>query len=66
MDAISTIDDVRQALAACQQNLTTARSLPPAAYTDQAVAAWEQRAVFDRGWVGVGRSDRWAPGSVRP
>ena len=57
---------VRTALEACRQEPARARSLPPAAYTDPTVHAWEQRAVFDRGWVGVGRSDRWPPGSVAP
>ncbi|MEM8704924.1 MAG: aromatic ring-hydroxylating dioxygenase subunit alpha [Actinomycetota bacterium] len=62
----TTVADVRSALEACRQPLERARSLPPAVYTDPDVHAWEQRAVFDRGWVGVGRSDRWTPGSVAP
>ena len=34
------------------------RMLPPAAYVDPAVFAWEERHFFGRGWLCVGRSDQ--------
>tara|TARA_B100000676_G_scaffold313264_1_gene392832 strand:+ start:1877 stop:3019 length:1143 start_codon:yes stop_codon:yes gene_type:complete len=38
-------------------------SLPPAAYHDPGVLAAENAAIFSKGWVGLGRADRWkAPG----
>ena len=40
--------------------------LPPAAYVDPAVFAWEQRHMFGGGWMCVGRSDQVAsPGDMR-
>lgn len=60
------IGEVRAALERCRRPLSQARSIPPAAYTDSAVHTWERRAIFDAGWVGVGRSDRWPPGSIAP
>ena len=42
------------------------RMLPKAAYTDDAVLAWERRHVFGGGWVCVGRADDLAArGSMR-
>lgn len=55
---------VRAGLEACVAPAASARSIPPDAYTSTEIARWEQQAIFDRGWVGVGRSDRWAAGSV--
>lgn len=37
-----------------------APTLPPAVYVDPAVHAVEIEHLFRRGWVGVGRADRWA------
>ena len=39
--------------------------LPAAAYTDPAVLAWEQRHLFDAGWVCAGRSASLAPRTQR-
>jgi phenylpropionate dioxygenase-like ring-hydroxylating dioxygenase large terminal subunit len=33
--------------------------IPPACYADEEILKQERRAVFHRGWVGLGRSDRW-------
>jgi phenylpropionate dioxygenase-like ring-hydroxylating dioxygenase large terminal subunit len=33
--------------------------IPPACYADEDILRQERRAVFHRGWVGLGRSDRW-------
>ena len=42
------------------------RMLPPAAYVDPAVFAWEQRHFFAGGWLCVGRSDQLPrPGDQR-
>jgi Rieske 2Fe-2S family protein len=38
------------------------RMLPPAAYLDPAVFAWEQRHILDGGWMCVGRGDQ-VPGA---
>jgi phenylpropionate dioxygenase-like ring-hydroxylating dioxygenase large terminal subunit len=35
-------------------------TLPPACYHDPAVLAAEQETIFRRGWVGIGRADRWS------
>jgi phenylpropionate dioxygenase-like ring-hydroxylating dioxygenase large terminal subunit len=44
-----------------------ASSIPPAFYTDVDHHRWEDDVIFQRGWVGVGRSDRWAkPRTVIP
>lgn len=51
---------VRAALANVVPPVTTAPTLPPAVYVDPDVHAFEMEHVFRRGWVGVGRADRWA------
>jgi phenylpropionate dioxygenase-like ring-hydroxylating dioxygenase large terminal subunit len=52
------------ALGRVQAPIATAATLPPACYTDAGVFERERRAVFQRSWVGVGRTDRWKePGS---
>lgn len=50
----------RVAFDRCLGTADTAFTLPPAAYADGRLHAREQALVFRRGWVGVGRRDRWA------
>ncbi len=40
-----------EALRAATAPIATARMLPPAAYTDEAVLEWERDHLFDAGWV---------------
>ena len=51
---------VRAALAAVVPPVAAAPTLPPAVYVDPAVHALELDVLFRRGWVGIGRVDRWA------
>jgi Rieske 2Fe-2S family protein len=54
------------ALAASLKPFGQSRMLPPAAYTDPAVFAWERQHFFGGGWLCVGRSDQVAnPGDQR-
>ena len=54
------------ALAESLKPFGQSRMLPPAAYTDPAVFAWEQQHFFGGGWLCVGRSDQVAsPGDQR-
>jgi Rieske 2Fe-2S family protein len=46
------------ALAAALRPFGESRMLPPAAYTDPGVFAWEQRHFFGGGWLCLGRSDQ--------
>ena len=46
------------ALAAALRPFGDSRMLPPAAYTDPAVYAWEQRHFFGGGWLCLGRRDQ--------
>lgn len=50
---------VAAALARVRPPFPSSPTLPPAAYGDEAVLAVEEERLFRRGWVGVGRSDRW-------
>ncbi len=52
--------DLVEDLGRCAGGQATAHSLPTACYVDADVAALEAEVVFRRGWVGVGRGDRWA------
>ncbi|MEO5900585.1 MAG: aromatic ring-hydroxylating dioxygenase subunit alpha [Ilumatobacteraceae bacterium] len=45
------------ALAATMQPFGWARTLPRAAYVDEAVLTWEREHIFDGGWICVGRTD---------
>jgi Rieske 2Fe-2S family protein len=47
----------REELARVTAPLEHARSLPPLAYWDEAVFEHEQRTIFDRAWIAVGRED---------
>lgn len=51
---------VRAALAEVVPPFEAAPTLPPAVYVDPAVHALEIEHLFRRGWVGIGRADRWA------
>ncbi|MGI9605448.1 MAG: aromatic ring-hydroxylating oxygenase subunit alpha [Acidimicrobiales bacterium] len=48
------------ALDASDADPDRAWSLPPALYTDLEAFDVERDRIFRRGWVGIGRSDRWA------
>ncbi len=57
----------RDAIAALQRPLETARALPPAAYTDADFFALERKLVFHRNWIGVAFGhDIPAPGDAMP
>jgi len=43
----------------CLDTPQQAHTLPPAAYADAELFEREQELIFRRGWVGVGRGDRW-------
>jgi len=56
--------DRHRTLDACRADALEAWSIPPEYYTDTMRHAEEDERIFRGGWVGVGRSDRFAPGSV--
>ena len=47
-------------LAACLLPAASASTLPAVCYTDREVHRVERDTVFRRGWIGVGRFDRWS------
>lgn len=47
-------------LEACRAPAAQASTLPGRWYSDPALAEVERDAIFRRGWVGLGRHDRWA------
>ena len=53
-------DSVVNGLSRLTGDFETSATLPPACYADPAVLAAENHQIFGRGWVGVGRSDRWS------
>lgn len=46
-------------LARVRKPIETARTLPPACYTDEEIFARERETIFRKSWIGIGRSDRW-------
>lgn len=46
-------------LKAVRPPIESASSLPPAAYSRPEILDLERRLIFHRGWVGLGRADRW-------
>ena len=55
--------DLAEALGRCTGSAVDGYTLPAACYVDPEVAVLEGETMFRRGWVGVGRGDRWpAPG----
>ena len=53
------LPDLREQLAAVTPEPDRTTGIPPACYADDALLGLEQQAVFRRGWVGIGRVDRW-------
>lgn len=47
-------------LEACRAPAAQASTLPGRWYTDAGLAEVERDAIFRRGWIGLGRHDRWA------
>ena len=57
---LTTPATLQQQLEAITPDLDQTSGIPPACYADDALLNLEQRAVFRRGWVGLGRTDRWS------
>ena len=55
-------DGLADELVACREPADQAATLPASCYVDPVVHRIEVDTVFRRGWVGVGRWDRW-PGA---
>jgi len=53
------INQILSGLEKVSHPVTSAMTLPPACYTDPDWLRYEQEIVFSRGWVSVGREDRW-------
>ena len=54
--------DLRQQLRAVLADGDRSPGIPPACYADDRLLALERSAIFRKGWVGLGRSDRWPHG----
>ena len=52
-------EELRAFFAAVRQPIGTSETLPPACYTDEGLFRREQRDIFRRCWIGIGRADRW-------
>ncbi|MGI9465395.1 MAG: aromatic ring-hydroxylating oxygenase subunit alpha, partial [Aestuariivirgaceae bacterium] len=52
--------DAFEALKRCLATADEAHSLPPAFYACADMLDIEARQIFHKGWVGIGRGDRWA------
>ena len=50
---------LRQQLRAVEVDFDRSPGIPPRCYADDDLLALERRAVFLRGWIGLGRADRW-------
>ncbi|MCP4981872.1 MAG: aromatic ring-hydroxylating dioxygenase subunit alpha [Gammaproteobacteria bacterium] len=51
--------DLQQQLGEVLPDINHSPGIPPACYADPGLLALERRAVFQHGWVGLGRADRW-------
>lgn len=52
--------ELSAALELCRAPADRAHCLPPACYCEDAILEREMTAIFRRGWVGIGRADRFA------
>ena len=52
-------DDLCIQLRAIEPDSSRSPGIPPACYADDNLLELERRAVFLRGWIGLGRADRW-------
>lgn len=55
----ATVDELRAFFAAVRPPIETSETLPPACYVDESLFKREQRDIFRRCWIGIGRADRW-------
>ncbi len=53
------LDHLRPQLEKVRLPIQSSESLPPACYSDPALLAQERNLLFQRGWIGIGRHDRW-------
>ena len=53
------LDSLQQQLAAVLPDENRSVGIPPACYADAGLLVLEQRAVFEHGWLALGRTDRW-------
>jgi phenylpropionate dioxygenase-like ring-hydroxylating dioxygenase large terminal subunit len=53
------LDTLQQQLNAVLPDENRSLGIPPACYADAGLLALEQRAVFQQGWLTLGRADRW-------
>jgi len=53
------LDTLQQQLNAVLPDENRSLGIPPACYADAGLLALEQRAVFQHGWLVLGRADRW-------
>jgi phenylpropionate dioxygenase-like ring-hydroxylating dioxygenase large terminal subunit len=52
-------DTLERQLGEVLPDVNLSPGIPPACYADAGLLALEQRAVFLRGWIGLGRAGRW-------
>jgi len=52
-------ESLRQQLRELRPDFNLSPGIPPACYADPGLLGLEQRALFEQGWVGLGRADRW-------
>lgn len=52
-------EQLRRELSKVQADFNRSPGIPPACYADPGLLLLERRAVFQQGWVGLGRADRW-------
>ena len=56
---LTTADELRCQLAAVTSDSNQTAGIPPACYADAALLSLERRAIFRRGWLGLGLASRW-------
>ena len=56
---LTTADELQRQLAAIAPDSNRSAGIPPACYADPALLAPERRAIFRRGWLGMGLASRW-------
>ncbi len=53
------VEVIQQQLRQVRYPVDTSLTLPPACYHDSTWLRYEQQRLFDRGWLGIGRTDQW-------
>ena len=56
---LTTLERLQKQLSEVRPDVDVSPGIPPACYADSGLLMLDRNAVFQQGWIGLGRADRW-------